>query len=121
MPRIDEYGLSDGDNFLAMGQGTWFLTDSLAGAIARSLAPKWRCDPPADDPAREQYYAAQFDLTALFQVQIEDNEQPRGYGTSAGVDVAEVHRIWQADQADQAAWISARVATMDAAVRDGCA
>lgn len=121
MPRIDEYGLSDGDNFLAMGQGTWFFTDSLAGAIARSLAPEWPCHPPSGDPALEQYYAAQFDLTALFQLQIEDSERPRGYGTSTDVDVAEVNRVWRADHADREEWIAARTAAMEAAVQDGCA
>ncbi|QAY71418.1 hypothetical protein [Xylanimonas protaetiae] len=121
MPRIDEYGLSRGDNFLAMGQGTWFFTDSLGSAIARSLAPEWQCDPPADDPALEQYYTAQFALAALFQMQIEDSERPRGYGNSADVDIAEVNRIWQADEADRHAWIAARTATMKAAVQDACA
>lgn len=120
MDRLDEFGLSRGDSFVAVGRGTWFFSDTLGGALASSLAPL-RCDPPQDDPALETYYAAHHDLTALFQLQIEDAERPTGYGDSTGTDAREVERIWRADPAERYAWVADRVATMETVVEGWCA
>ncbi|WP_444663660.1 hypothetical protein ACT17Q_15875 [Cellulomonas sp. CW35] len=118
-PQLDEFGLSRGDNFVAMGQGTWFFSDTLAAMLASSLAPV-RCDPPPDHPALGTYYEAEYDLTALFQLQIEDSERPAGYGDSSGTDLADVMQVWRADADTRDAWVAQRVATMESAVQAWC-
>ncbi|MCL2850086.1 MAG: hypothetical protein FWE61_08600 [Micrococcales bacterium] len=119
MTQIDEFGLSHGDSFLAMGQGTWFFSDTLAGAIAGSLAPV-RCDPPQDDPGLWTYWRAQSELSALFQLQIEDRPRPPGYGDSSGIDIVEVTGVWQASPSVRNTWVADRVATMEALNQGWC-
>ena len=111
MARIDEFGLGDGDSFIALGQGTWFFSDTLAGVIADSLAPV-RCDPVEGDPNLDAFLAARLEVAALFQLQIEDRDWPTGSGRSSGVDAAEMSHIWRASTAERDAWVSGRVASM---------
>lgn len=119
MSRIDEFGLGDEDTFVAVGQGTWFLSDTLAGTIAGSLAPV-RCDSPESDPQVAVYFAARSEVSALLQLEIEDEVWPAGYGNSLGVDRTEVARVWRAPAAERDAWVDDRVALMRESVEMWC-
>lgn len=119
MSRIDEFGLGDGDTFVAVGQGTWFLSDTLAGTIAGSLAPV-RCDPPERDPQVTDYFNARSEVSALLQLEIEDAAWPAGYGSSSGVDGIEVARVWRAPSVERDAWVADRVALMRESVEMWC-
>ena len=119
MDQINEFGVAPGDSFVALGQGTWFFSDTLSGAIAYSLAPI-QCDPPADDPGSEVYFRALHEVSALLQLQIEDSAQPAGYGSSSGVDMVEITKIWRATPSESQAWIQDRVTTMETVVQTWC-
>lgn len=109
--RYDEYGLSDADNFVPTGPGTWPFSGDLGMAIAYSLAPN-ECAPPPNDPTMDTYYGALWEMGALFQLQIEGAARPSNYGDSTGVDMGMVTDVWRSGRTESDAWIDERITTM---------
>lgn len=120
MTETKEFGLGPGNSFIGLGQGTWFFSDHLAGSIASSLSPPPQCDYSPEDPKGDAYYRALFELSALFQLQIEQKPFPSGYGTSNGIDLAGIEKVWRGDAAAREDWIKGKVSTMDALVTGLC-